>query len=608
MAANFHRSPRPGVAAVLLLVGALVLSGCASMPSGGEVRDVPDAQRADSDSQMRVYGVKPQPGEEPLSLVRGFLEATTSDEADYRTARQYLTKERARDWRPAAGITVLSSGPSPHTSSERSEAATVDVNITGTEVARIDQKNAYSPVEESYYRTFQLVRDKGGEWRIDSLPDGLILSQADFQRIYSSVNMYYFAQPPPGGASNTKDVLVPDPVYLRRWIDPVTATVRALLAGPTDWLAPAVKSEFPAGTKLLGDGLAVGDSGTLRVPLSDQIAAVGSERCERMAGQLLITVSERAPSVKVAEVRLTKRDGSTVCALNSDQASRYDPDQLAGTPTGQYFIDTKHRLLSLGDETDEATAVPGPLGSGKVELRYAGVRRDERLAAGVTLDGRELRVAGLRTDAALGAPVLTSTAQDADDGLTAPSWDGLGNLWVADRNPADSRLVVLRGGKTIDVSVTGLDGGRIESLRVAADGVRIALAVRTGGGTTLWLGRVHWAGTADHPEVSVDGLRPAAPKLEKVTAASWAGGSRLIVVGRESQGVQQLQYVDTDGSTSYTATVPGISGVTAVAASEEQSQPLLAHSNESGDRIYRLRPNTNWKAVDPKGTAPVYPG
>ena len=44
-------------------------------------------------------------------------------------------------------------------------------------------------------------------------------------------------------------------------------------------------------------------------------------------------------------------------------------------------------------------------------------------------------------------------------------------------------------------------------------------------------------------------LRSASrPSMEQVTAMSWAGDSRLVVVGREQGGVQQMRYVQVDGS------------------------------------------------------------
>ena len=110
----------------------------------------------------------------------------------------------------------------------------------------------------------------------------------------------------------------------------------------------------------------------------------------------------------------------------------------------------------------------------------------------------------------------------------------------------------------------GLNGGRIEALRMSSDGVRIALRVSRDGHTTLHIGRVERHGSGDAEQVSVEDLRQAAPQLAEVTAVSWSGRSRLVVVGKEEGGVQQVRYVQADGSTSSSGVLPGVNQVTAV--------------------------------------------
>jgi two-component system sensor histidine kinase MtrB len=129
--------------------------------------------------------------------------------------------------------------------------------------------------------------------------------------------------------------------------------------------------------------------------------------------------------------------------------------------------------------------------------------------------------------------------------------------------------------------------------------------VRENGHTTLRLGRIERSGTLQKPQITVADLRMATPQLEDVKAASWAGPSRLVVVGNVTGGVQQIQYVDADGSASSTPTLQGDGGVASVAASEDQNKPLLA---ELGDGIFELPPDADWKKVTPKGSSPVYPG
>ncbi|MFH0244112.1 LpqB family beta-propeller domain-containing protein [Streptomyces sp. HK10] len=612
---RFSRTRRGSAAALGALV--LLLAGCASMPSEGEVRRVDPPSRSDTDSQARVFGVSPRKDAQPGQIVRGFLEATTSDEPEFATAREYLTGRAARGWDPFARTTVLDVAPTVLASGRSStgeEGGTV-LEVTGPTVALVDSEHAHQPSDGTYRETFHLVR-VGGEWRIDRLPDGLVVAEADFERNYESVNTYHYADLGPGAGAVTRgeDVLVADPVYVRERIDPLTEAVEALLDGPTGWLAPVVGSAFPEGTRLAdGTRLSPNDSGTLTVPLvvrdgkgRERPLRVGSAQCDRMAAQVLHTVDGQV-SARTSRVRLTRAGGGAeLCSLTPDEAEAYAPGRLGGDG-GQYFVDDRDRLAVVLGDGDRTAPVGGPFGTGRVRMGAVSVSRDEKRGAGVSLDGRSLFVAPLTADTGFGDPVVISGAQRERDGLTAPSWDGLGDLWVADRDPDRSRLLWLRGGQeeAREVEVAGLGRGRIEALRVSSDGVRMALLVSEGDRTTLRLGRIEREETdGGDPKATVEGLRPIAPRMEEVLDASWAGDSRLVVVGRESKGVQQLRYTATDGSSAGPSTLPGLNGVTGVAASENGEKPLLA---DTGEGIARLE-RAEWELVTDKGSMPVYPG
>ncbi|UNZ19041.1 LpqB family beta-propeller domain-containing protein [Streptomyces sp. 891-h] len=599
---------------VLATCGAL-LAGCASMPDGGKVKHVSSSHGNQGDSQVRVNGVSPQKGQVPTQIVRGFLEAITSDEANFPTAREYLTRHLARRWDPFASTTVLSDGPSAAKAPRHSRRAEdgYSVEVSGARMAEVDDKHAYSPSKGDYSEVFHLVK-VDGEWRIDEMPDGLVLGESDFQRIYRPINTYYYAELGPDAESITdgQNVLVADPVYLRRRIDPVTKTVSALLQGPSGWLDPVVASAFPRGTRLAPkQHLSVDDSGVLRVRLNARGAKAGGKRCVRMAAQLLYSVQDQA-SAKVGKVELAGPDNHDMCAQTREQVTAFQPGRLNGSAKRAYFIDENHRVAAFQRKNESPRPVLGPLGSGQVEMGAVAVNRIESEGAAVTRGRRGLYVASLDGGSAnttLGDPALVSKAKRENDRLTAPSWDGLGDLWVADRDPDNPRLLRLRTGKERPDEVQVPDLGkdeRIESLRISSDGVRIALRVRgRDGHTTLQLGRVVRGGTVKKPVVTVEQLRPVAPQLVDVSAASWAGGSRLVVVGRESGSVQQLLYMETDGSVSDQPTLPGITDVTGVAASEDESKPLLA---DSEDGIVRLPPDATWKMLTDKGSAPAYPG
>lgn len=105
-------------------------------------------------------------------------------------------------------------------------------------------------MDGKYSKAVHLTKDaKSGQWRIDDLPQGVVMGESDFQRNYMSVNKYYFASNTSVGASS-QPIAVADPVFVRRRVDPVTQMVRSLLNGPTSWLGPVVRSSFPTGTAL----------------------------------------------------------------------------------------------------------------------------------------------------------------------------------------------------------------------------------------------------------------------------------------------------------------------------------------------------------------------
>ncbi|MBM7056361.1 MULTISPECIES: LpqB family beta-propeller domain-containing protein [Streptomyces] len=606
----------------LLGCGVVVLAGCGSMPVTGDVKAVDASQPGDS--QVQVYAVAPRDGAPPSEIVDGFLESMTSDDPAFATTRKYLSADARRTWQPSGSTTVLAqapnrSGPLLHDEDSR---ATRDrettYTLTGEKVAAVDAQSSYQPLAPTAYsQTLHLVLEQVAEgkkeWRIDIVPDGLVLGQSDFKRLYRSVNKYYYAT----GRTNGRSTLVADPVYVRNRTDPVTRmdtatqTVRTLLAGPTNWLRPVVDSRFPTGTALRKGvtALAPDDQNVLKVPLNQKADTVGRSACRMMAAQVLYTLRDLT-SARVEKVELEGGEGR-LCALDADDAPEFSADRGSDGADSQYFINEKGQVERIPGST-EGTGTPepvgGPLGVGTVPMGAVGVARDEERAAAISSQGQHLYVSSLETGAELAEPLVTSEAKKTADRLSPPSWDGRGDLWVADRDPAGPRLLRLAGGtgEPQEVRVPGLDGARIEELRMSADGVRIALLLTKDGRTTLNIGRVERRGSSVAPEISVEDLRQAAPQLTDVSAISWSGRSRLVVVGKEEGGVQQVRYVQADGSTSASGALPGVNQVQSVAAADDELLPLMAET--VGDGIVKLSPGDNWQTVLKKGTSLVYPG
>ncbi|GAA4088885.1 LpqB family beta-propeller domain-containing protein [Streptomyces shaanxiensis] len=600
----------PGRTVAYVACGAVLLAGCASMPDSGDLRGVESTPR--QDTQVRVFAMPPHENASSSEIVSGFLEALTSDDPNYEIARKYLTKEASENWRPLLSTTVLADGPGVESDrvGGREETESLSYTLTGAKVATVDAQQSYSPVGGNYSETMHLTQDKKTkQWRIDVPPRGVVMGKSDFQRNYMPVDKYYFATNTTLGTS-PHTAAVADPVYVRRNVDPMTEMVRSLLKGPTSWLDPVVRSSFPTGTALKedGDALTPNDQNILTVSLNDKAARVGLTKCHEMATQLLFTLQNLTPTVDEVEL---KAGGRQLCTLKEEGAQAVAARGSVERAEYLYFLDAKHRLVRLAAATNDThpDAVPGALGEGEKELGSVAVSRDEDMAAGVGLDAKELYVGALVSGGPLGEPELTSEGRTQDERLSAPSWDAQGDLWVADRDPRKPRLLLLEEGvgDPLVVKTPGLEG-RIESVRVAADGVRIALVVKKGDTSSLLIGRIERGEDGKDGEraaVSVHELRSATPELEEVTAMSWAGDSRLVVAGREKGGVQSMRYVQVDGSTPEGPVPAALSGVKEITASEDTRLPLVGYSE---DGIVRLPSGMPWQKVVTDGTAPVYPG
>ncbi|MFF3344813.1 LpqB family beta-propeller domain-containing protein [Streptomyces sp. NPDC002779] len=601
----------PGRAAAYVACGAVLLAGCASMPDSGDLSGVDSTAR--QDTQVRVFAMPPSEDATPTQLVQGFLEALTSDDPNYEIASQYLTEDAAKTWRPKTGTTVLADGPDAFElprSRGREDTGETSFALSGTKVATVDEQQSYAPAEGVYESLLHLTQDpKTKQWRIGKLPQGVVMGQGDFERNYTSVNKYYFASNTVAGGSG-RTAAVADPVYVRARVDPMKQMVRSLLNGPTTWLSPVVRTSFPTGTALQKGvtTLTPDEQNKLTVPLNDRAARVGLSKCTEMAAQLLFTLRSLTPSLEEVEL---ESGGKQLCSLAEEASAGAAARGSTEDVEYLYYVDDEHRLVRMAAAEDGARTpdpVPGALGEGNTQLRSAAVSRDEHMAAGVGVEGKELYVGSLVSGASLGEPVLRSTGKTAEDRLTTPSWDSRHDLWVADRNPEDPRLLLLENGagEPLEVQTPGLDG-RIESVRVAADGVRIALVVAKGDTSALLIGRIERENKPgeDRPLVTVQELRSATPELEEVTTVSWAGDSRLVVVGREQDGVQTVRYVQVDGSTPEGPAPAALTGVEEIAAAEDDRLPLVAYSE---DGIVRLQAGAQWQKVVTDGTAPVYPG
>ncbi|MFJ5884996.1 LpqB family beta-propeller domain-containing protein [Kitasatospora cineracea] len=597
--------------AVLLATAA---TGCVSMPSGGAPQRLEVSQNAADGLQVHVYPVAPHKGESPRDLLAGFLDSSNADQANYDTAKQYLTAVAAQNWKPDAGVVVLAGAPSPDNPLIADVSTTVQLTVEGKQVATLDEQHSYQASSGTPYRqTFTFVKETEGpdkgEWRISDPPNGLIVDQTNFKNTYKPVHRYFFAQNDNSAAHpQAAPVLVPDPIYLRRRIDPLTEAAQAAADGPSRWLGPVVASKLD-GVRV--QSASIGDSRVATVKLEGGDPAA----CKQMAQQLFQTLADQQS--KLDRLDLTMTGGS--CSLSSGEAALVAPGALAGTDNGvaAYIQLNDGRLTRYQDGGLDPLPVSGVLGQVPQAGQFrpgpgaVAVRRDGGAAAVVSADGHDLVEADLVDGGKYGEPIVHSPGS-----LASPSWDGRQDLWLVDRDPAAPKVLMVRDRTVATVQVEGLGGQTVQSLRISSDGTRIALLVSRGSGpTTLLLGLVQHSGTAKQPTARITALRDVAPQLTEVAAVSWGDTDQLVVLGKEADRLQQLHFLGTDGSQSTDSPLQGGESMTALSATEARlpagptgpSGPAVLASSERGLSLLK---DNQWHEVPTKSKADafIYPG
>jgi hypothetical protein len=305
-----------------------------------------------------------------------------------------------------------------------------------------------------------LVQEEG-EWRIDEVPDALIVPDSWFDDSFERVSLYFF--------DPTSEVLVPEPVFVPRGDPFASSLVRGLLIAPSGDSEQVVRTYFPPGTTL---GLSVPIvSGIAEVSLTGDAASVDQETGERMLAQLVWTLRQEP---RINAVRLTI-DGRAISfqggspLVNLGIGSGYDPNGV-GASNDVFAID-QGRVVRGDVGAFEETL--GPLGERDTGIRSIGVSISGERVAAVSGDGTQVSVAP--TEAPDGE---TTTVVSGAVDVAAPSWDFRDRIWVLDRNGGRARVLIAADGTATEVRVPGITGREVSAMLVSRDASRLVAVVR----------------------------------------------------------------------------------------------------------------------------------
>jgi len=461
----------------------------------------------------------------------------------------------------------------------------VSANVVGT----IDDRGVFVVGGGTFVRQFTLEQ-VDDEWRIADPPDGLIILEPDFQRLYEEAAVY-FVDP-------TGQRLVPDPRYVLAGEALPTTMVERLLTGPSAYL-PAGAVQNPLGGARLRDS--VGVEGQLAVVDLTSISAEPSPLLAELSAQLVWTLTRlRNVSIQAVEVRI---DGEPVALddVPDEQTTEnwvgLGPDVVPLDSVGHYLSNGALHTVTTGEPT------PGPAGQGAYGLTEAAVSIDAATGKLSFLVGVRPEGGGSTLLAGPYAgeltPVLSSARLGSPSVATTRS-----EVWVV--RDSTSVVRVLAGGPPQAVTAPTLPGlGLTEVLKLSPDAVRAALVVDGPGGRALYVGTVV---RAEDGSVALRDFRAIAPQLSRVVDVAWRDSGTLLVLagGAGQEGIVPYS-VGVDGWGLTEIPTSGLPSQPRSIAAAPTRQPLV----NAGGTIWQLLGGT-WvtllRGQEPLGgTAPFYP-
>lgn len=575
--ARFCPRVMSGVASLAVLIG---LAGCGTMsssivaqvPTSGPVQQGEQISTNREDQFIRVIARGPVAGMSASEIVQGFLDASASFDGDHAVARQYLTDDANRLWQPSAGVAV-------YEGTGDLSAYGYEVTLTASEAGRISAIGRYDVAAPgtALKSPFALVRDEG-EWRINRAPPGLILSLADVDRSFRSLSVYFF--------DPTFSTLVPDPRMVPV-LGPGQATtlVKYLVAGPSEWLLPAVRTGFPNGVGLGIESVPI-VSGVAVVDLSPDVRLAGDNARQALSQQLVWTLRQ-VPGVSDVSITALGQPLSVPGVSSPQPRDSWPGVDPGGLPPGSSgFVARSESVVRL--EVGGAKPVLGGAGEGQVSFVDVAVSRASDFIAGIDRQGTLWR-----GPLGPGRP-LTELVSGAN--LAHPVFDRSGVLWVID---ADEGLGLVRpDGTRAIIRVTGLEPrARVRSATPSRDGTRAALVVQSGPRTSLLLGRIVRAGPGG--EITIDDPIKVESKLTEVVDVAWSGADAIAVLGSVEAG--SLEVFEIDLARGLVTALGAPEAPVSVAAAP--GLPTLVGGADG--QVYELTAGT-WRSRT-NGTSPAYP-
>lgn len=463
------------------------ISACAALPDSGPVHE--GEVNPDSRNPLAQIASGPIDGSSPEKLLADFQQACAAGTYDdYGIARQFLTAATRHSWQPQTQITVLK----PAT--ELKIAVTDEANsVTGSgqAVLRVNKVGIRQNFRQEETFKYELAKEDG-QWRISSLPDGVVLTNTAFKNAFSKRNVYYW--------SSDHRFLIPDPRWLPRK-NIAQYLLTALFSAPSSDLEGAVS--MPETIKKIPSNLVSMQGRKAMVELPDTLRFQSEEEMNLLYRQVRATLLDLSGIDEVA----VSQNGQAL-PDQTEQPAAAKKQTMLGVKNGEVIeeSDTRNGVFTAAkDLAGEITwPTPGPAGS-DLQVAIRGGKELVRLQRGKV-------------------PEVLYRGEN----LRAPQIDPWGWAWTGDASKPGDLVAVNSRFQVVRVKIPEGENEKIPFFALSSPGVR---------GLLVWQVGYSFQGTAvtvirdagGTPTQIVTGER-ATELLPDVTSVAWVDSGQVAIL------------------------------------------------------------------------------
>ncbi len=472
-----------------MLVSFLVftVTACAALPDSGPVHE--GEVNPDSRNPLAQLASGPIDGSSPEKLLADFqLACAAGTYDDYGIARQFLTSATRRSWNPQSQVTVLK--PKTELKIAFSEGTNEGIG-SGQPVLRVNKVGEASNFRQGETFKYALVKE-GGQWRISSLPDGVVLTNTAFKNAFSKPDVYYW--------SNDHRFLIPDPRWLPRK-NIVQYLLAALFSAPSSDLLGAVSA--PESMTKIPSNLVTVQGRKAMVELPDTLRLRSETEMTRLYQQV------RATLLNIAGI-------DEVTVSQNGRALPEPPEQPAPVKK-QTMLGVKNGEVVEESDTRSGVFTAAKALAGEITWPTPGAAGSDFQVA--IRDGKEL----VRLQRGKSPQVLYQGKN-----LRPPQVDPWGWAWTGDVSQTGDLVAVNSRSQVVRVKVPDGDRWKIPFFALSSPGVR---------GLIVWQMGYSFQGkgvtvirSADGTPIQIVTGERGTDILSDVTSVAWTDSGQVAIL------------------------------------------------------------------------------